>query len=780
MNKNGLTSAYARELLNQYGPNLLPSKKGYSVLRLLYNQLKNLLALLLTVAALISFAIGDPLDSALILVILCLNVILGFWQEYKASKEIEALKKLEVLSTRVLRDGQEQQIPAYQLVPGDVIILEAGAKVPSDAVLFAAEDLTVDESSLTGESAPVVKTIDEETRQIFFGTHVLTGKARAWVVKTGSQTRFGQIALSLVSVKEEPTALEAGLSVLAKQLTALALIIAIASFILQLYYRFPKAEAFFSSTALMVAAVPEGLPAVITIVLALGVGRMYKHKTLVRKMSAIESLGATTVILSDKTGTLTKNQMEVKEVCAEKGLGPALLHCAVACNGATVVFKKDHGSLDLLGDTTDAALLAWAMSKGVDINAVRASGKILEEQPFSLKSRKMSVLWQEGRTTSWYVKGAPEVILQESKLTPSRRLTLQHSFEQMASKGLRVLAFARQAASGSADLEFLGLIGIADAARPEAAEAVARAQNAGIRVVMVTGDNELTAKAIAEDVGLIKSGEEIITGEQLSQLTDQELEDKINLIRIFARVIPEHKLRVVQAFQRRGEVVAVTGDGVNDALALKQSNVGVAMGKMGTDVAKEAADVVILDDNFATITKAIEQGRVIYSNILKVVKYLLAGNLSEVLLILVAVGIGLPSPLLPAQILWINFVTDGLPALSLAADKPSARIMAAPPRDPKEAILSSRTLTFIAKAGVLISLLCLMFFWYFYLNFDLQFARAITFTVMVFLQMMLVFTIRRHHSLFSNRYLLASVVSIIFLQLLILFWPPLQTLFKII
>lgn len=768
---NGLTSEQAKEALSKFGLNQLPRKDGESFITLLLRQLQNPLSILLFIAIAISLLIGDIVDASLIALILILNTILGFWQEFKAVKELEALKNFEVTYSRVIRDGKQIEISSFEIVPEDIVILEPGDKISADGQIIESYSLQVNESILTGESLPIVKSERQDENNVFFGTTVVSGRAKFKVLNTGIKTKFGLIAQNLSSIEEDQTPLEKALLTLSKGIGLAAVVIAALIFFLRTAQGFDMSEMLLISIALMVAVVPEGLPAVVTIVLAIGVRKMYQSKALVRKMVAVESLGAATVICSDKTGTLTKNEMSVKEMKIVKGQENELIKCATVCNSASLVLKEDSGNLDILGDTTEGALLLWVKMRKVDIDLMRSSGKLVEEIPFSLESRKMSVYWQEEDAKSLYVKGAPEVLIVESDLSEKQKKSWSLEYQKMAKKGLRVLAFSK-------DGEFLGLLGIADEVRPEVAGAIAMTKQAGIKVVMVTGDNELTAKALGEEIGLLSEGDEILTGTELGELNDEELMQRIGRVRIFARITPESKLRIVQAYQKLGEVVVVTGDGVNDALALKRAEVGVSMGKIGTDVSREASDIVLLDDNFATLTGAIEQGRLIYSNILKVVKFLLAGNLSEVLLVGLAVVLGLPIPLLATQILWINFVTDGLPALALGFDSASPNIMRASPRLNSN-ILSFPVVRYIALAGLAIAAVCLTVFYYVNMYFGLEQARAVTFSTLIVLQMILPFIIRRHHSPLSNKKLLLAVGFVLMMQVLILTVPFLRELFKL-
>ncbi|HCE30715.1 hypothetical protein A2778_03390 [Candidatus Daviesbacteria bacterium RIFCSPHIGHO2_01_FULL_40_24] len=765
----GLTTHQAEELLKKYGLNALPQKQNSSALKVFLKQVQNPLSYLLIGAVVLSFVIGDKLDAFLIAAILILNTILGFWQEYKASRELEALRKLEVEYARVERDGRQIEISSSLLVPGDLVILESGDRIPADGKIAECYSLQVNESILTGESLPVIKSDKKDENLVYFGTTVTSGRAKIWVLQTGVQTKFGILAQQLSLVEDEQTPFEKALANFSKGLGLGALVISVVIFILRMLQGYELSEVLLSSIALMVAVVPEGLPAVVTIVLALGMRKMYKKNALVRKMIAVESLGTATIICTDKTGTLTKNEMRVKEI---KVLGlqeKELLLCSVLCNSANLVLKEK--GFDILGDTTEGALLLWAKDKGVDIELTRSEGKLLEEIPFSLETRKMTVVWQNGSKKSVYVKGAPEVLIPNSNLSEKDQKKWELEYQEMAKKGLRVLAFSK-------DRKFLGLAGIADEVRAEVKDAIKQTKQAGIKVVMVTGDNELTAKAIGEEVGLLSDGDEILTGIQLTQLDEEEFLQIIGKVKIFARITPAQKLRIVRAYQLLGEVVAVTGDGVNDVLALKQAEIGVSMGITGTDTSKEASDIILLDDNFATLVSAVEQGRLIYSNILKVVKFLLTGNLSEMLLIVGGAVLGLPAPLLPIQILWINFVTDGPPALALGFDSPSSALMRVPPRK-KLNLLNKDSMRFILIGGVTISILCLLAFYLTFTLVGLQTSHAVTFTLMVFLQMLLPFIMRRHHTILSNKRLFLSVAIILLMQILIIVFPPLRSLFKI-
>ena len=784
----GLTTAQAHALLQKFGPNKIPEKKEKSAFSLFISQFKNIFSLMLIAAVALSFLVGDRLDGFLILIILILNAFLSFWQEFKATREIQALANFEPPHSRAVRDGKEFEILSADLVPGDVVVIGAGDKIPADGKLIEGFEVKVNESSLTGESTPVAKSVNGKNNELFLGTWVVEGEGKIEITATGENTKFGKIAGSLEEIQEELTPLEISLNSLAIKISII--IFGIAGFIsvLSLIQGTDLVDVFFGSIALIIAAVPEGLPAIITVLLAIGARRMYKKKTLVRRMSAIENLGITDVILIDKTGTITKNEMAVRtvDIKNEDNKGK-LIQTAVVCNSASLVKKEnDPDSFDILGDTMEGALLIWAKKQNADIDSLREEFKVIREIPFDSKRKMMSVLASAGDETFLFSKGAPEVIIPLLDTSKNYKNSLKNDYKKMAEDGLRVLALAFRDYTGkstSANLErklkFLGLVGIADEPREEAKEAIRRARAAGIEIVMITGDNELTAKEISEDVGLLTKDDEVITADLLDEMDEAQLKKRIFKIRIYARANPEHKLRIVEAFQSLGYVVAVTGDGVNDSLALKRAQVGVSMGIAGTDVAKESSDLIILDDNLSTIITAIEQGRLIFRNILKIIRFLLTGNLSEVLLILIVTLLGFPIPLLPAQILWINFVTDGLPAISLAADKSPGNLLTTPKRS-TNSLFDLKMFRFIGAWGGLIATLNVIAFIYSYNVYGIDFARNTVFTLMIVSQMMfLMFVIRKRQNFLGNKYLLFSVALVLIFQLLILTVPPLQNLFGV-
>lgn len=814
---DGLSSQEAAEKFSQFGPNTIAVAAKKTTLAIFLSQFTSVLVALLLIASFISFALKDAVDGIFILLIIILNGILGFLQEYRAERALAKLTLLAISKTVVIRDGVEQEIDSTLLVPGDVFKIEEGDKIPADATLLQAINLEVNEASLTGESLPVFKKENEEEHnRIFLGTIVVRGRGVACVSATGMETRFGAIAKTLSEITPEATPLEKQITLLGKQLGLIAVVASTLVFLLASLRGQETIAAFLTSVSLAVAAVPEGLPAVITITLALGVHRMAKVRALVRKMAAIETLGATSLIATDKTGTITKNEMRVREIFADgkklevrgqrsevKGTISELLRIGVIANTASLVFRHDGEEFDLLGDPTEGALLLAAHELGLSPDTVKQEGKLLDEFSFDTKRKTMSVVWEkiDRQGVLVYVKGAPETILERSTntlvdgreivLTEQGREAIENAFKEVASKGFRIIAMAkkklevrskkleiRNRDEVESDLTFVGFAALSDPPREEVAQAAKVAEHAGIRTVIITGDNEQTANAVAEEVGLIKEGEDILTGSQLDELSDEELQNVLPHVRIFARTTPQHKLRIVRAYQSLRFIVAVTGDGVNDALALKQAHVGVAMGS-GTDVAKEASDLVVTDDNYASIVKAVEEGRVIFDNIVKSVVYLASGNLGELLTIFVAVFLGMPIPLLPVQILWINLVTDGLPALALATDPKDPLVMTRTPRNLAKMIIGGVHARFILITGALLSAMVLGLFAFALQTLTDAQARTIAFTMLILLHVSIAFFVRGHFRIFSNRFLIASVVLVLLLQVLILVIPALHPIFKV-
>jgi len=733
-----LSTAQAGQRLTKFGPNALSEASAHSPIGIFIDQFKNALVLLLMGAAVLSFLLGDELDGILILAILILNAILGFVQEYKAEKALSALKRMTVGMVKVLRDNTMVELPSTDIVPDDIIFLEEGDKVPADGVLIEAIHVEFNEAALTGESLPVEKNTTTE-KEIYMGTIVTRGRATAKVTETGMRTKFGSIATKLGEITDEETPLEKKMAVLGKQLGIVALTAAGIIFGLGFLRRDPLFESILTAISLAVAAVPEGLPAVVTITLAVGTQRMARQRAILRKLSAIESLGSVTVIATDKTGTLTQNDMRVTDVWAA-GVSykiadlvsklPAhmenLVKVGVLCNNASLSLAYQGEKPTVVGDKTEGSLLLLAQDIQLPPEQFRTGGKLVEEFAFTSHLKKMSVIWQEDKKTMVLTKGAPEAVLADCDryfvggkvvaLTLAHRKKIETAFRSFASKGLRMIALGERdiiwkkqsREHVESGLIFLGFVGIADPPRPQIADAVRLAQRAGITTIMITGDNELTAAAIGEEIGLLKKGDQVLTGAQLADLSDGQATRALEKTRIFARTTPEQKYRIVSLLQKMGHVVAVTGDGVNDALALKQADVGVAMGITGTDVAKEAADMIITDDNYASLVVAIEEGRTIFDNIKSTTKYLIGCNLGEIGAILGGVLLGWPFILSPLHILYVNLVTDGLPAIGLSLTPKQGDIMTQKPRTERTIFNKHDVIWFIevgliTTAAVLIS-----------------------------------------------------------------------------
>lgn len=725
-----LSATEAANRLAKFGPNALSEASAHSPLSIFIDQFKNILVLMLMGAAGLSFILGDELDGILILTILILNAILGFVQEYKAEKSLSALKRMTVGMVKVLRDNSMVELPSTDIVPGDIIFLEEGDKVPADAVLIEALHVEFNEAALTGESLPVEKNTTTDNA-VYMGTIVTRGRATAKVTQTGMRTKFGSIATKLGEITDEETPLEKKMAILGKQLGVVALSAAGIIFGLGFIRHDPLFESLLTAISLAVAAVPEGLPAVVTITLAVGTQRMARQRAILRKLSAIESLGSVTIIATDKTGTLTQNDMRVTDVWIAgsaykmKDLQKKkptqlqeLLEVGVLCNNAslTKVYKGEPPTV--IGDKTEGSLLLFSHDVGTAPEEFRDDGIFVEEFAFTSLLKMMTIVWKQGKQVVAFTKGAPEVILANCDrykdggkivpLTTAHRKKIETAFRSFASKGLRMIALAKKdivwknqaREKVESDLIFLGFVGIADPPRPQIADAVRLAQRAGITTVMITGDNELTAAAIGEEIGLLKNGDQVLTGAQLASLSDAQATRALGKTRIFARTTPEQKYRIVSLLQKMGHVVAVTGDGVNDALALKQADVGVAMGITGTDVAKEASDMIITDDNYASLVIAIEEGRTIFDNIKSTTKYLIGCNLGEIGAITGGVLLGWPFILSPLHILYVNLVTDGLPAIGLSLTPKQGDIMTQKPRTEKT-IFNTHDVIWFIEVGLI-------------------------------------------------------------------------------
>ena len=879
---SGLSEEEAARRLAESGPNELVQTTRIGPLRILAGQFTNVLVIILTAAAAVSAYLGlskgdspELWDAALIFVIVILNAVLGFIQEFRAERSLRALKALTAPKAHVVRAGRSTSVPSRDLVPGDIVVLSTGDRVPADLRLIQVASLSTSEASLTGESEPVTKRTEplpsetflgDRRNMAFLGTMVVGGRGNGLVVATGMTTELGTIAGLVQGETKEETPLQRQLNRLGKQIGFAVLAIAALIFGIGLVEEIDPAAhlelLFLTSVGLAVAAIPEGLPAIVTISLALGLQRMVRRHALIRKLPAVEALGAATVICTDKTGTLTKGEMNVLEirsggaVYAVVGEGfdprgairvqgsrtdvaehPALreiLLCGALCNDASLRKQGDRWTVE--GDPTEGALLVAAMRGGLDPDVVRSERPRLAEVSFTSERKVMSTLHaplsktelerllaipEESRhePLAWvankqlFVKGATERVLarcthilghgERRPMNDADRNEIAFQNQEMASRALRVLACATRAFPREvpplreADLEegltFLGMIGMMDAPRADAKAAIRRCKGAGVQVVMITGDHKLTAMAVARELRILTEGERSLTGEELDRLAEGDLRREVETIKVYARVSPQHKMRIVQAWKAKGHVVAMTGDGVNDAPALKRSDLGVAIGIAGTDVAKESADMILTDDNFASIVAAIEEGRGIYENIRKFVAYLLSANAGEVTLMLLAtvlLGLGAISRdflpfLTPVQLLWINLVTDGLPALALGVDPYPKDIMDRPPRNPREGVLSRDVILLIGVVAAIVAVGTIgLFFVELADGADSVRTQTVAFTTVVFFELFLVFAMRSPRESFlrigilSNKKLLLAVGVSAFLQILVLYAPVFQTAFR--
>lgn len=801
MNK-GLTSDQVALLLKKYGENSIQDKRNKNVFIKFFEQFYNFLTVLLFAAALISFFIGETVDGVLIVAIVILNAIFGLYQEQKAEEAVAVLKKMTISTTRVIRDGKEIEIESKYVVPGDIFFIEEGVKIVADGIIIETLNIEINEAALTGESIPVVKAAQDP---VYMGTIVSKGRALAEVKKTGMQTKFGKIAAQLSSVEENKTPLQKKLEQLTEIIGLVGILISLGVFGLSILQGSAYFPAFLLAVSLAVAVVPEGLPAVMTITLSVGVKDMAKKKAIMRKLSAIEALGNITLIATDKTGTLTTNKMEVKEVMIDQHVFPTahlpadskafqkLIHNGVLCSTASLVYVHDHGSFEILGDPTEGALLVLAKKIGVESDLLKKDHPIIDERPFDSISKRMSVQIKEHGKKIIYTKGAPESILdicsyilidgKEHILTLQKKQEIDAILEKWSQKGLRVLAFSYGSNSFDAKNTFLGLVALYDPPRKEAQLSIEKAHAAGINVVMITGDNPKTAEAIGTQIGLVKEGDIILVGDQVEKYTDQELIDLLPKVRIFARITPFHKSRIVSLYQKMGEVVAVTGDGVNDAIALKQADVGIAMGKVGTDVARETADMVITDDNFATIVNAVEEGRNIVKNLKNSIKYLLAGNLTEALTIIIGLLLGLPPILIPIQILYINLISDGIPALALAFSPREEGSMKRKP-EKKLQLLTFRDAAYITLVGLAGGIVVVIS--YFIFDTSIHERQTIAFTVLAIIQSFIFIdiwlshrSVRKNYLTFRSRFFMVAFFLPILTQYILVSIPFLSKLFNV-
>jgi Ca2+-transporting ATPase len=779
---SGLSSGAAAERRRTHGPNELQSLRRESAWRTLLAQFQNVLILILLAGTVVSGLLGHVLEAGVITVIVLFAVLLGFVQEHRAGRALEALRKMAAPVAHVLRDGQERSVPARELVPGDVVILRAGDRVPADVRLLETVDLAVDEAALTGESEAASKLVEaldpdlpvgDRRNMAYAGTLVVRGRGRGLVVLTGMATEFGRIARMVETVETARTPLQENLDRLGATLGKAALVVVALVVAVGLLRGLPALQMFMFGIALAVAVVPEALPAVVTISLAIGVRRMVRRNALVRRLPVVETLGSTSVICSDKTGTLTRNEMTVRRLFADDrhfevtGSGydvageileegrpveptdgaRGLLSAAALASDARLV-RRD-GRFTVEGDPTEGALIVAAMKAGLAAESLTAREPRVSEVPFTSERRRMTTLHRTEDTVVAYSKGAADEVLAgctrlrrsgtATTLRPDDGDRIRAVEREMAAGGLRVLAVATKVDAAvdaaESDMTFLGLVGMMDPPRAEAREAVLACEAAGVRAVMITGDHPLTASSVAREVGLLRDGDRVVTGRDLEAMADDELTKGVSEIAVYARVSPADKLRVVAAWQARGAVVAMTGDGVNDAPALKKADVGIAMGIAGTDVSREAAAMTLLDDNFATIVAAVEEGRIVFGNIKKYLIYLLSCNVGEIVLLAGAVVAGMPLPLTAVQILYVNLATDGLPALALAVDPPEQDVMRRRPRDPRAGVFTRPVVAMLLAAGLWSGLANItLFTWLLRAGRPLEEAMALTFVSLVLIQ----------------------------------------------
>ncbi len=851
--RDGLSVGQAAEALSTYGRNELAEAPPSALWRQVLDQFDNFLVVILMLAALVAGLVGDYVEAVAILLIVILNAGLGVVQERRAEQAMAALRKLSAPDAQVIRDGHRQSIRARELVPGDLVLLEAGNYVPADLRLLETANLRIEEAALTGESAAVDKdaklvlrpdaSLGDQHNIAFSGTLVSYGRGRGLVVETGMHTQIGKIATMLQTVETEPTPLQLRLDQLGKVLGWSALVVCAGVFLIGWLRGFELLEMFLVAVSLAVAAVPEGLPAVVTITLALGMREMIRHHALIRRLSSVETLGSTTVVCSDKTGTLTQNQMTATRLWVdgttfqldgspaggfsvddqpvnldEYPASTTALWVAVLDNDAEFETFED-GSYEVVGDPTEVALIVAANKAGARRAELEQAYPRIDEIPFDSARKRMTTVhkvlkpkpedaspFYDGSLHEWEVvatKGAPDVVLdlctryqtmqdEARLLDEAARQRILQANQQMAQQALRVIAVAYrverdvpdQATPETVELDliFVGLIGMIDPARPEVPPALTRARQAGVRTIMITGDYPDTARAIAQDIGLLDQEGEVLTGRQLEQMSDEDLRQEVGRTHVYARVSPEHKVRIVDALKYNQQVVAMTGDGVNDAPALKRSDIGIAMGITGTDVAKETADMVLTDDNYASIIDAIEQGRVIYANIRKFVFYLLSCNLAEILSILVAIVAGLPSPLTAIQLLTLNLVTDGAPALALGLEAGEPNIMLQPPRPTREPIINREMWIRIGIQTVAISAVTLAAYGIGLARFP-EAASTMAFATLSFSELLRAFTSRSEHysllkiGLFSNRAMIYAVLSSAAMLLAVIYVPALDPVF---
>lgn len=816
----GLSEEETQKRFERYGPNNLKEKKKESIFVKFIKQFNDFMIITLIIAAIISAVVSklngeaDYIDSIIIVAIVIFNAIMGLVQEQKAEKSLEALKKMSAPNAKVRRNGRVQEIDATMVVPGDIVILEAGNYVPADCRLINSYNLKIEESALTGETIPSLKDsskiLKENTamgdlcNMVFATTIVVNGHGEAIVVETGMNTRVGKIAGMIIEDESPETPIQKKLAEVGKILAIACIIICVLIFVIGIFKKIPIIEMFMTSVGLAVAAIPEGLPAIVTIMLSIGVTKMAKKNSIIRKLPAVETLGSSSVICSDKTGTLTQNKMTVTEVrnCfgrANSNERKFIFELGTMCTDTTE--ERINGKLGFVGEATEVAISNAAMEEGVSKSFLYDEMKRINDIPFDSKRKMMTTIHKYGNGYRIITKGAPDVLLKRcsncysgGQIVPifSKKDDINEQNNQMAEKALRVIAVAYKDVEKlpemqdvEKDLIFCGLIGMIDPPREGVKEAVRTCRRAGIKTVMITGDHLQTAKAIAKELGILKRGDLAIDGETLERMSQHELEQNIMDYSVFARVSPEHKVRIVKAFQSTGAVVAMTGDGVNDAPALKNADIGIAMGKGGTDVAKNAADMILLDDNFVTIVEAVKQGRNIYDNIKKAIHFLISTNIGEIVTIFFGLVLGIKSPLLAIQLLWINLVTDSLPAIALGLEKEEENIMSRLPRNPKKNLFADGLWWKIIIEGAMLGIFTLLAFSIGNRLYSVEVGRTMAFLTLGILELVHSFNIKSEESIFKigvfeNKYLIGALVLGVILQVIVVVVSPLAQIFSLV
>jgi len=821
----GLNEKQVEDKQNKFGLNKLEEKKKESIVIKFIKQFNDFMIIILIIASIISAVVArlegsnDYFDSIIIIAIVVFNAIMGLVQEAKAEKSLEALKKMTAPTCRVKRNGKISTIKSEQIVPGDIVLLEAGNYVPADCRLISSSNLKIEESSLTGETVPVLKdancmlkektALGDMVNMAFSTTIVVNGHGEAIVTDIGMNTKVGKIAKMIITNEAPETPIQKKLGEVGKSLGIACLGICLLIFVIGLLKKIEPIEMFMTSVGLAVAAIPEGLPAIVTIMLSIGVTKMAKKNSIIRKLPAVETLGSSSVICSDKTGTLTQNKMQVTKIANingetnDKEYIKWLMGMATMCTDVEI--SKENGKMELTGEPTEKAIVSKALDEGQNKNELYNVMKRVKDIPFDSSRKMMTTIHKMPNGYRVITKGAPDVLLKRcnkvydngnvTTLDYSKTKLIENQNNKMADEALRVLAIAYldipnlpskiDTETVEKNLIFIGLIGMIDPPREGVKEAVATCKKAGIKTVMITGDHIITAKAIAKDLGILRGSDLAVTGEELDKIPQSILQKNIMNYSVFARVTPEHKVRIVKAYQSTGAVVAMTGDGVNDAPALKNADIGIAMGKNGTDVAKNAADMVLTDDNFVTIVEAVKQGRNIFDNIKKAVHFLIATNIGEIVTIFLGLVLGLKSPLLAIQLLWINLVTDSLPAIALGLEKPETDIMNKKPRDSKKGIFADGLWQRIITEGTMLGILTLVAFSVGNYLYDIEVGRTMAFVSLGLLELVHSFNIKSEESifkvgLFENKYLMGAFILGVILQIVVVVIPSVAEVFKLV